>query len=488
MERLILKEAWMKCVSGVQPAHRRRFLANMNTELCVEPNLVVYYKFNQGITAGNNPNENVANDYSGSFNMGTMYNFALSGNTSNWVNGVNLVVPGPTLQVSNQTNVNCFGDSTGSATINASGGVPPYQYLWPTGAQSATANNLGAGTYNVTVLDVLFCASEVQVSLTENPELVSTHTTNPVTCFGDTTGQGHISASGGVGTLVYNWSNGGAQSSQTGLAAGTYTVQVSDSLGCLLIDTLEIEHLFDSLAITIDTVIDAVCEGGSDGEIIASVAGGQIPYSFLWNDPASQIFAHVSGLAEGIYGVTVTDGSGCSVEEQATVGFQFSAPGINLGPDIVSSSSSAQVSAPTGFATYEWSTGAATSVIVVTQSGTYTVTVTDDNGCTNSDEIQVTVAATGLDEFDQTLGQVTLFPNPVRDVLTVQYEALQGTETLQWELHTVLGQRLDAGRINTAGSAGQRSLDVSTLPSGIYILHLFDAHSGNGRSLMLEKQ
>ncbi|MDY0026965.1 MAG: hypothetical protein RBS33_13335, partial [Lentimicrobium sp.] len=142
-------------------------------------------------------------------------------------------IGGPTVSMTS-TNVSCNGGSDGSATASVSGGTSPYTYLWDDASAqtSATASNLEAGTYSVTVTDANNCTATESVTITEPPAitLVSETVVNPVNP-GDN-GTITLLYSGGTGVLYYTI---GTETNTTGIfirPSGTYTYSVTDDLGC----------------------------------------------------------------------------------------------------------------------------------------------------------------------------------------------------------------------------------------------------------------
>ncbi len=140
---------------------------------------------------------------------------------------------GPTVSISSQTNVNCNGSNTGSATATGSGGTGVLNYTWSGGGgNNATASNLSAGTYTVTVTDATGCSNSTNVTITQGNLITVTATSTPANC-GTITGTATASATGGTGVLTYLWSApGGTTSTINNLGAGTYTVTITDGLGC----------------------------------------------------------------------------------------------------------------------------------------------------------------------------------------------------------------------------------------------------------------
>ena len=139
---------------------------------------------------------------------------------------------GPTVTISSQTNISCYGGSNGSATASATGGTGSLTYLWAaSGGNAPTANSLAVGTYTITVTDSLGCKGIATAAITQPLVITANIITTPTIC-GVAAGSATVHASGGTGHFTYLWSNGGADSMITVGVAGIYTVTITDSLGC----------------------------------------------------------------------------------------------------------------------------------------------------------------------------------------------------------------------------------------------------------------
>ena len=142
--------------------------------------------------------------------------------------------------ITSQVNVDCNGNSTGSVTVSASGGMANYEYVWSNGSTSSNVNSskntisgLPAGTYSVTVTDNNGCTAIASTTVTEPTVLAaSTIVDSNVSCNGNTNGGAMASAMGGTAPYTYSWSNGATTASIAGVPAGTYTVTVTDNNGC----------------------------------------------------------------------------------------------------------------------------------------------------------------------------------------------------------------------------------------------------------------
>ena len=216
--------------------------------------------------------------------------------------------------ISSKTNVLCYGGSTGSANITGSGGLSPYEYNLNNGVfqASGTLNALLAGTYTVTVRDALLNSVDVNFVITQPSAPVTTSTTKTdVLCYGGSTGTATALGQGGTGPFTYAWNTTPAQntSTATGLISGTYSVIVTDSVGCNVTGTVQITQ--PSELIITETHNDESCPAESDGSITLSLTGGTQPYSFFWSDGITTMERQNIGV--GTYSVVATDINGCAV-------------------------------------------------------------------------------------------------------------------------------------------------------------------------------
>lgn len=132
-----------------------------------------------------------------------------------------------------QSNTSCNGGSDGSATASPTGGVAPFSYIWSNGQTSATAVNLSAGNYTVTVTDANGCSNTASVTIVQSvPPSVSAFISGTISCDGACNGSLSASAVGGTPPYFYSWSGGYFGSTANNVCAGTYNVTVEDSKGC----------------------------------------------------------------------------------------------------------------------------------------------------------------------------------------------------------------------------------------------------------------
>lgn len=277
------------------------------------------------------------------------------------------------------TDENCL-QHNGTATAVANGNTGPYSYLWNTGATTAVINSLSSGTYDVTVHDGTGCenngSTTVQKYSPIHPNMV---TTNDY-CQ---TSNGTATVSPTLGTPPYTitWSTGATTQSLTNLTSGCYYVTISDAAGC----TAEQGNCVSAVSsISPNTThTDQVC-GGQFGSITTSPVGGQAPYTFVWNNGATT--ASVTGLAAGYYWCTITDATGCTAYAAASVNLTsgFNANAYASTSATCQQHNGAVVASASGGGlsfTYNWSTGANTASVTGLAAGTYAVTITASNGC-----------------------------------------------------------------------------------------------------------
>ncbi len=289
------------------------------------------------------------------------------------------------------TNINCFEGSNGSATVTATGGTTPYTYLWNNAATTNSISGLAAGIYTVTVTDANGCATTASYTVTQPTSLIVVMSGTNASCFGGSNGSATVIATGGAAIYSYLWSNGGTTNSINGLAAGLYTVTVTDANGCATTVSYTVTQPTALTASAIGTNVN--CFEGSNGSATVTATGGTTPYTYLWNNAATT--NSISGLAAGNYTVTVTDANGCARTASYTVTQPTALTASAIGTNVncfEGSNGSATVIATGGTAPYSylWSNGATTNSISGLAARNYTVTVTDANGCARTASYTVT--------------------------------------------------------------------------------------------------
>ena len=302
--------------------------------------------------------------------------------------------PLPLVAAAVGTDITCNGLCNGSITSTPTGGTGPYTYSWaPGGLTTQTISALCAGTYTVTVTDFRLCTSTQAITINEPSAIVNAMSGTNLSCNGVCDGTATVSASGGTSPYTYSWAPGGLTTPTiSGLCIGTYTVTTTDFRGCTKTGTVTITQP-NVLSIAASATVIS-CNGDCTSTISTIVAGGTPPYTYLWV-PGGQTTASLTNQCAGSYTVTVTGLNGCTASTTLTV-TQPTAVNLNSNATDVScfgncnGSLAAIAGGGTVPYTYLWSPGGQTTSSLVNQcAGTYTLTVTDFNGCTISDTLAI---------------------------------------------------------------------------------------------------
>jgi uncharacterized protein (TIGR02145 family) len=283
------------------------------------------------------------------------------------------------------TNVGCYGNLTGAIDITVAGGTPPYVYYWSNGSTIQDLTGIAAGTYNVTVTDYNTCITTLSLTVLQPSGALSTSINSVnINCYGSATGSIDLTVTGGTSPYYYIWSNNSTVQDLTNIAAGTYNVTVNDSNNCQVTATKTITQPLAALSTSV-TVTNANCTAANTGSVDLSVAGGTSPYTYYWSNTFSG--QDLLNVQAGIYTVTVTDNKLCTLT--ASYNVNAGSISVNLGPDQnLTAGTSFTLDAGNAGATYLWNTSATTQTILVSTSGTYSVTVTSGI-CTNSDAVLI---------------------------------------------------------------------------------------------------
>lgn len=379
------------------------------------------------------------------------------------VDSIYLFEPNPIVSSLSATPTNCANSTDGTATATATGGTPPYQFVWFTTATTASIQNLGIGTYTVTITDANACTTVDSVVVTAPTAVVATaQPTQLVSCTGGNDAAASASATGGTTPYSFLWSTGATTATIQNLAAGSYWVTITDGQGCS--DSASVQ-IADPAALQLSAGADLIyngqaisCAGAVDGQATVTVIGGTAPYAYLW--PDGQTTATAIGLGAQNYWVSVTDANGCSDTAQV----QLTAPTpVSITASLTGAiacaggnDGSAVAAAAGGTLPYSywWSNGDTTPTTNSLTVGSHQVTVTDANGCSATTSVNLGEpnpivligSATNVSCFGGSNGSVSVF-------------AQAGTTpyTYVW-------------------TGGQTTATATGLPAGIYYITVTDAN------------
>ena len=334
----------------------------------------------------------------------------------------------------NNTLPSCYLDTNGIIDITVVNGVAPFTFDWNSGTYTTEdLSNLGDGTYDVVVTDDVGCTFNQSYTLTEPTEVTLTidATANPSAC-GTSDGTASITPAGGSISVDYNyvWSDDFGYASATqnpsDFGPGTYYISVSDDNGCTAMDTIMLidpnapDLAVDSLAST----LVLLCNSDTDGEIDLTVGfnGGATSATFDWDNDGTgdtDDSEDLTALSAGIYNVSVVDNNMCT----STLTVEISEPSALVlsetnSDEIAGNDGSIDLTVMGGTPvyTYSWMSGQTTEDLTGLAGGLYTVTVTDDNGCTAILDITVN---SQLDVENNANSTIEVYPNPTQGDLRI---------------------------------------------------------------------
>ncbi|MBL0343394.1 MAG: SprB repeat-containing protein [Bacteroidetes bacterium] len=379
----------------------------------------------------------------------------------------NATVSQPSIALSGSTtttaNISCFSGNNGAIDLTVAGGTAPYTYNWSNGAISQDLNSLPAGSYNVTITDANGCtaASSGTISQPVGALSANINISQNIPCFGGGNGAINLTIAGGTAPYICNWSNGASSQDISGLAAGVYTVTITDANGCNSIASGTITQPSAALSSSISGNQPVLCNGGNNGSLSLNVTGGTFPYDFIWSN--GQTTQDILNLTAGTYTVTITDANGCTTIKTGTVtqpAAALNANAIVTQQVLCNAGNSGQidlsVSGGTSPYSYLWSNGSTNQDLNGVPAASYSVDITDANGCVTSKNVTVTQPAAALNGIASSTSQVNCFGGN-NGAATVAASGGTTPYTYLW-------------------SNGSTSQNISGLAIGIYSVTITDAN------------
>lgn len=287
----------------------------------------------------------------------------------------------------------CPGGST-TLTGTAMFGSPPYTYMW-SGPVFATTQQLvvtptSTSTYTLTITDSNGCTANDVVTVYVQPLLTLSFSSSPATCS-QSNGMVSVAASGGVQPYSYLWSNSSTNDTLFNQSAGVYSVTVTDAGGCTSNGQGAISNA-NGPSVTMTSVTQPACYLSTNGTATASVTGNG-PFNYAWNTTPVQTSATVTGLPAGNYFCTVTDVNNCVTTAPLTLAQppQLYLGAQQAGPANCTTGGTAIAWAGGGVPPYSfsWSNSMTGDTITGLAPGTYSVTVSDNSGCTSTGSVIV---------------------------------------------------------------------------------------------------
>lgn len=341
-----------------------------------------------------------------------------------------------------------------------------------------------SGEYEVCMTYANECGSDENCqTVVFNTLLAVSMDKSDLTCYLSADGNISATVSGGVQGYTYYWIGpDGFESTEatiSNLSAGIYTLVVSDQDGTEIDNEVTISQPEELRTMQV-AVVNATCNGDTNGSIDFTMIGGTEPYVYVWSD--GNTTANRSDLAAGEYTVNIIDGNGCELTKL----YQISEPEVLTISSIIvnkednglsNGSVDISVTGGTGDLTYEWSNGATTAKIENLTAGEYSVIITDANGCTYSQNDIIVGTLTDVSDLD-IVEDFLMYPVPTLTFLNVK-TTFNGTQDVNMNILDATGKAIWTRSYATKQI--EEIIDLSSFPSGIYTLSMI-----SGRSIQSE--
>ena len=392
----------------------------------------------------------------------------------------------------NKTVELCPGQTNGIDTAIVSNGTRPYTYSWSNGQTDSIATGLsGEVAYTLTVTDAKGCSSALSTTIKQL--YYTTNNVNAICSLGSN-GVGQVLPKGGTAPYTYAWSTSPTQTTAIarGLAAGTYTVTVSDAKGCSLM-------AYDTIVLptaTVTSVQNALCFNAATGSAKVQIKGGYAPYTYSWStgvDSATTSSNYtINGLSANSYSVTITDAHSCTASSTLTVG-QPAALSVsklttsNGCPNCAPTTAVLNVTGGTAPYLYSWSTNPVQygdTAMNLTAGNVYNFQVTDNNGCMVADTILLNPINTGLANVNGALsGHLQVYPNPTSGQVKLQAQFVKAEDAVV-RIYNTTGQLLQ--ETTTKQTTGfMQVIDLSGFANGLYLIELSSSEGISAKHVLI---
>jgi len=332
-------------------------------------------------------------------------------------------------------NPDCNGDQV-TLTATPEGGSAPYNYNWSNNENSVsiTDSPLSTTEYSVTITDRNGCTGTASKNIVVGePLTVSISGSTAIQCYGGTTDLS-ANASGGSMAMGYTYTWTGNVNGQhlTGVGAGDYSVVATDGNGCTATASATVTSPNAALAVSISATNTTLTCSNASATITATATGGTEGYSYQWSSDETTNSIEVTNA--GSYTLNVTDANGCTAQSTQDINEDKIAPTISISTDdateLTCNRTSITLTAIASDVTYAWSNGENAATTTVTEPGSYTLTVTGDNGCTSVASTTITRA----ENLDVSLSAGTILCNGGTTTVTANVSGGSATgHTYAWE-------------------------------------------------------
>ncbi|MBK8565760.1 MAG: VCBS repeat-containing protein [Saprospiraceae bacterium] len=417
--------------------------------------------------------------------------------------------------------ISCANGQPGQVVANVTGGSLPYvNYFWSNGGMGQTLAIGSPGLYSVTVMDTYGCQATGSATADLSGALDITAMQTPISCH-PSNGNGAdgsiaLTVTSGSGSYAYLWENGDTTSIRTGLAAGSYSVTVTDGSGCQGTAMVVLEQPTQLIALA--TFLGGSCDGQANGSATASASGGTPPYVFNWGS-LQQVGPVATGLVAGIYTVTATDAHGCSDSDEVLIpllqndttnmelsfcqgesspltGIAYPDPGDFTEQLVLSNYQGCDsvVVAEVTVHPEEWiwadngplPYGMEYHGVILTQDTQFILFDTTEFGCLLTISENVTVFPLATHEPNTALGLLA-YPNPFTDHLHLRF-TLPRPMAVSISLYDALGREVRALVVEQQMGAGEHVMgwEEKGLAPGVYLVRVWADGLEGGRKVVRE--
>jgi len=378
-----------------------------------------------------------------------------------------------TMQVDEIENVLCFNGNNGSVSISVTGGSFPYTYQWddPASSESQHVYNLPAGEYHVTITDANFCEFTQSISITQPDSIILIPQIQHVSC-GNTPGSVNVNVTGGTTPYEYIWNTGSELPVISGLAAGTYTLSLTDAHSCTAEASYRIETTGTN-QVNINQTASIHCFGDTTASLLGFMPEGAAPFEFQWSTGDSE--NEIANLGAGEYFLTITDSWGCTGESSRIVTQPeqllyavVTTPVLCYGQSTGTASLNISGGVPPYLAV--WENGHVGFSITGLSAGSYTVSVSDSYNCQHIADFEISQPANPL-SMVLNITPISCYQDEDGEINAV---AQGGTPpyTYYW----------------FAGNHFYNTSTIRFLPQGVYNITITDSHSCSIDSLLFLPQ
>ena len=360
------------------------------------------------------------------------------------------------------SNISCYGQQDGSASLSYAANSIIQQYQWSNGSTNSSLNNLDQGYYAVTVTNSVGCLDSLNFQISSPSALQLSAAISNVDCYAAQNGSIDISPSGGSPPYSFNWSNNSTSEDIAQLGFGNYSLFMVDSMGCTSTGNYFVNAPLSPIQFQVLNN-DTICWNGQSGALDIEILGGSPPYQYLWSNGST--VQDIQQLAAGNYQLTVVDSNNCSIVFQEAI---ISYPPINFQAQVQLDSSNSNgaiilISNDPNLS-YNWSNGSTDTALFNLSPGNYYLTVSNAYACSIDTFFNIPlIQSTGQIRLENGL---IIYPIPSSDF--VYMHRTEGTVLARkWTLYDALGNSVKQIEM-TADNPTKISLEE--LPQGIYYI------------------